>query len=87
MVDLIEGRRVAVEDLIDVLGRASIEAVVGLSVRRVAGEGQQGKARPGDAVWHGTQAGRACQHAGQQQRFWRGRRSTERSWAAAICGP
>jgi len=60
MVDLIEQSRMAVDDLIDVLGRASIEAVLGLSARQVAGEPQQGKARSGEVVWHGTQPGRVC---------------------------
>lgn len=60
MVDLIEQSRMAVDDLIDVLGRASIEAVLGLSARQVAGDPQQGKTRAEDIVWHGTQAGRVC---------------------------
>lgn len=60
MVELIEQSRMAVDELIDVLGRASIEAVLGLSARQVAGEPQQGKARTQDIVWHGTQAGRVC---------------------------
>ncbi len=60
MVELIEQSRMAVDQLIDVLGRASIEAVLGLSARQVAGEPQQGKAREQDVVWHGTQAGRVC---------------------------
>lgn len=60
MVELIEQSQMAVDNLIDVLGRASIEAVLGLSARQVAGEPQQGKARAGDIVWHGTQPGRVC---------------------------
>ena len=60
MVELIEQSRMAVDDLIDVLGRASIEAVLGLSARQVAGEPQQGKAREENIVWHGSQAGRVC---------------------------
>ena len=46
------------DHLIDVLGRASIEAVLGLSVRQITGEPQQGWTREEDVVWHGTQAGR-----------------------------
>ena len=42
MVELMEGSRMAIDELIDVLGRASIEAVLGLSARGVAGEKQQG---------------------------------------------
>jgi putative transposase len=60
MVELIEQSRMAVDELIDVLGRASIEAVLELSARQVAGEPQQGKARQQDIVWHGGQAGRVC---------------------------
>ena len=60
MVELIEQSRVAVDDLIDVLGRATIEAVLELSARQVAGAPQQGRARAGDIVWHGAQPGRVC---------------------------
>jgi len=58
MMELIEQSRMAIDELIDVVGRASIEAVLGLSARQVAGEPQQGKARTGEVGWHGTQAGR-----------------------------
>ena len=58
MMELIEQSRMAIDELIDVMGRASIEAVLGLSARQVAGEPQQGKARAGEVGWHGTQAGR-----------------------------
>ena len=50
----------AVDDLNDVLGRAGIEAVLGLSARQVAGEPQHNKARAGEVVWQGTKAGRVC---------------------------
>lgn len=58
MMELIEQSRMAIDELIDVMGRASIEAVLGLSARQVAGEPQQGKARAGEVGWHGTQPGR-----------------------------
>jgi putative transposase len=58
MMELIEQSRMAIDELIEVMGRASIEAVLGLSARQVAGEPQQGKARAGEVGWHGTQAGR-----------------------------
>jgi putative transposase len=60
MVELIEHSRMAIDELIDVMGRASIEAVLELSAAQVAGPPQQGKARAADLVWHGTQAGRVC---------------------------
>lgn len=58
MMELIEQSRMAIDELIDVMGRAGIEAVLGLSARQVAGEPQQGKARSGEVGWHGTQPGR-----------------------------
>ncbi len=58
MLELIEQSRMAVDELIDVMGRASIEAVLELSAMEVAGPPQQGKPRDGDIGWHGTQRGR-----------------------------
>ena len=58
MMELIEQSRMAIDELIDVMGRASVEAVLGLSARQVAGEPQQGKARGSEIGWHGTQPGR-----------------------------
>ena len=58
MLELIQESRMAVDELIDVMGRASIEAVLELSAIQVAGPPQQGKARDGDIGWHGTQRGR-----------------------------
>ena len=58
MLELIEQSRMAVDELIDVMGRASIEAVLELSARQVAGAPQQGKGRDTDIGWHGTQRGR-----------------------------
>jgi putative transposase len=58
MLELIQESRMAVDELIDVVGRASIEAVLELSAIQVAGPPQQGKAREGDIGWHGTQRGR-----------------------------
>ena len=58
MMELIEQSRMAIDELIDVMGRASIEAVLELSARQVAGSPHQGKTRPTDIVWHGRQPGR-----------------------------
>jgi len=58
MMELIEHSRMAIDELIDVMGRASIEAVLELSARQVAGPPQQGKARSSEIGWHGTQPGR-----------------------------
>ena len=57
MVDLIEQCRMACDELIDVAGRATIQAVLDLSAQQVAGPRQQGKQRAGDVVWYGQQAG------------------------------
>jgi transposase-like protein len=57
MVDLIAQSRMAIDDLVDTVGRATIEAVLRLSAEQVAGPPQQGRARQGEVVWHGTQAG------------------------------
>ena len=58
MMELIEHSRMAIDELIDVMGRASIEAVLELSARQVARPPQQGKARPSQIGWLGTQLGR-----------------------------
>ena len=58
MLELIEQSRMAVDELIDVVGRASLEAVLQLSAVQVAGPPQQGKTREPDVVWHGRQPGR-----------------------------
>ncbi len=60
MLELIEQSRMTIDELIDVMGRASVEAVLELSAREVAGAPQRGKARAGDLVWHGRQQGRVC---------------------------
>ncbi len=52
MVDLIEQSRLAIDELIDVAGRATIEAVLQLSAEQVAGPRTPGKQRE-EVVWHG----------------------------------
>ncbi len=59
MVDLIEQSRLAVDQLIDMAGRATIEAVLQLSAEQVAGPRTPGQRR-GSLLWHGRQAGRVC---------------------------
>ena len=56
MVELIETSQIAVDDLLEQLGRATIEAVLAISARNVAGENHQGK-RGGDIRRHGNQQG------------------------------
>ena len=58
MVDLIEQCRCACDELIDVTGRAAIQAVLQLSAQQlVGGPPHRGKRRSGDVVFHGQQAG------------------------------
>jgi transposase-like protein len=59
MVDLIEQSRLAVDELIDVAGRATIEAVLELSAYQVAGPRTPGRRRE-EVGWHGRQRGRVC---------------------------
>ena len=55
-LDLICNAEQAVDELIDVVGKAAIEAVLTLSARQIAGDKQPGKAR-GDIGYHGSQSG------------------------------
>jgi hypothetical protein len=43
MVELIAQSRMAIDDLVDVVGRATIETVLQLSVEQIAGSPQQGR--------------------------------------------
>ena len=58
MLDLINNAQTAIDDLIDVMGRATIEAVLLMSAAEVAGPRQQGKKTDRDVVYHGSQQGR-----------------------------
>ncbi len=55
-LDLICNTEQAVDELIDVVGKAAIESVLLLSARQIAGPKQPGK-NTGDIGWHGRQAG------------------------------
>jgi putative transposase len=59
MVDLIEQSQLAVDELIVVAGRATIEAVLQLSAEQLAGPRTPGQRRQ-QLLWHGRQAGRVC---------------------------
>lgn len=56
LVELVESAELALDELIDVTGRAAIEAVLELSARALAGEPQRGR-RGGEIIWHGRQSG------------------------------
>src|SRR5712691_6706882 len=60
MLELIQSARCAVDELIDVMGRATIEAVLTLSVIAVAGPKQAGKKSNRPIAWLGTQRGKVA---------------------------
>ena len=57
-VGLVEGAKLAIDELIDVMGHATLDAVLMLSAQGVAGEKHQGRRGNGEVCWHGTQQGR-----------------------------
>ncbi len=57
MLDLIEQAEMAVDELIDVAGRATIEAVLTRSAQELAGPKHPGKRSGGAIGWHGQQHG------------------------------
>ena len=54
MVDLIEESMMAIDDLVETLGRATIEAVLLISAGNVAGERRQGVKSASEVGWHGS---------------------------------
>jgi putative transposase len=60
MLDLITQGQQAIDEVIDVMGRATIEAILTMGAEEVAGPRQQGKASERPFYWHGTQAGRVA---------------------------
>jgi hypothetical protein len=59
MVELIEQAEKAVDDLVDQVGRATIEAVLRLSAQGIAGPPHPGK-KGGAIGWHGRDRGRSA---------------------------
>ena len=61
LVELLEKGERAIDEVIDVMGRATIEAVLQMSAAQVAGPKEQGR-RDADreVYWHGVQAGRVA---------------------------
>jgi transposase-like protein len=57
MVEFLEDGRLVIDEVIDVMGRAAVEAVLRLSAQSVAGPPQQGKKRGSDIYYYGRQAG------------------------------
>src|SRR5690606_33366382 len=60
LVELVEQAQCAIDDLVDVMGRATIEAVLAMSAEQLAGPKQQGRKTDRDVVYHGTQRGRVA---------------------------
>ncbi|NIA08096.1 MAG: hypothetical protein GWP14_10775 [Actinobacteria bacterium] len=56
LLDLITNTEAAVDELVDLAGRATIEAVLILSAQEVAGDKKPGK-KTGSIGWHGRQKG------------------------------
>ena len=59
MVELIEQSKLALDELVDRAGRATIEAVLRLSAEQVAGPPHPGK-KGGTVGWHGGERGTVC---------------------------
>jgi transposase-like protein len=57
LVELITQARLAVDEVIDSIGRQTIETILNLSAEQIAGPRTPGKSR-GDIRWHGSQNGR-----------------------------
>lgn len=58
MVQLVDRAELAIDEVIEVIGRATIEAVLDMSAEAVAGPKQAGRARGDeDVVWYGRQGG------------------------------
>lgn len=60
MLDLVEQAQCAIDELVDVMGRATIEAILQMSAAQIAGPKQQGKRAEREISYHGTQAGRVA---------------------------
>ena len=60
MLDLVEQAQCAIDELVDVMGRATIEAILQMSAQQLAGPKQQGKRTDRDVAYHGRQPGRVA---------------------------
>ncbi|MBV8828448.1 MAG: hypothetical protein JO108_04395 [Acidobacteriaceae bacterium] len=57
LMELVTQARVAIDEVIDRIGRQTIETILNLSAEEVAGPRTPGKSS-GDIRWHGSQKGR-----------------------------
>src|SRR4030042_4147629 len=60
MLELITQAEIAVDEVIDVAGRATIEAILTLSAQALAGPRHPGRPSASDLRWHGRQKGVVC---------------------------
>ena len=60
MLELITQAEIAVDEVIDVAGRATIEAILTLSAQELAGPRHPGRQSDSDLRWHGRQKGMVC---------------------------
>ena len=61
LVELLEKGERAIDEVIDVMGRATVEAVLKMSAEQVAGPKEQGgRDADRELYWHGVQAGRVA---------------------------
>ena len=60
MLDLVTQAEMAVDELIDVAGRATIEAILTLSAQEVGGPRHPGRKSDREVRWHGRQKGVVC---------------------------
>lgn len=58
VVSAIQEARQAIDEVIDVVAGAAVEAVLVMSAEEVAGRRSQGRKKDGDVRWHGSQAGK-----------------------------
>jgi putative transposase len=65
LLDLLVTAQASLDQLVDVMGRATIEAVLKMSAEQVAGLKQQGKKTDRDIFYHGEQDGRVALHERQ----------------------
>ena len=58
VVGAIQEARQAIDEVIDVVAGAAVEAVLVMSAEEIAGKRSQGKRKDGDVYWHGSQSGK-----------------------------
>ena len=60
MLNLVEQAQCAIDELVDVMGRATLEAILQMSAAQLVGPKQQGKRPDRDVDYYGTQPSRVA---------------------------